>query len=302
MSSESSECVGELETESHHIGFSGLQYRLNGLSKKQGESIQKRYDLRSSGVASEPIVVDIEYQAFNSKPPAVYTGINGYEPLLEFHPDRVEVEGLDFRGTIQLQPRLAGTLLYNDPLKLESSTACENFLRMITAYALIGSGGLFMHSAAVVVEGKAYMFVGRSNAGKTTISRLALAAGAAVLSDDANVIQKSSDETYLVGSVPFAGELVQQSSSDGKAYPLAGIFVLEKSDHNTVLPLSSSHKVASLLVSSPVVNMDSYRNKILLDNLEALASQVPVAKLKFTKTQGFEEIFRCITNPIREAA
>lgn len=306
MLSERSECE-ELETSQlpfhfHDIAFSGLRYRLVGLTEEQGRSIQKRYNLPSGGSVSERIVVKIEYKPFISKSPELYTGIDGYEPLLDFYEDRVKVEGLDFKGTIQLQSKLTGAFFYNNKFDLASSTACENFLRMITSYALISSQGLLMHSAAVVVNAKAYLFIGRSNAGKTTISRLALTNGAEILSDDANVIHRSVDGTYLVDSVPFAGELGQQTSRAEGGYPLAGIYVLEKSNNNLVLPLNSAQKMASLLVSSPVVNMDSYRNKVLLDNIESLISRVSVARLQFTKALGFEDIYQCMTNPKEVAA
>lgn len=290
----------EPESKPYDIGFSSLRFRIHGLTAEQGKSALQHYSLPYAETNKGFTEIYIDYQTFNVGPASDYTGVNGYEPLLEFHQDWLKVEGIDFRGTIQLNPVLEGKLVCNESQMSASSTAYENYLRMITTYALIKQGGSLMHSAAMVLKGKAYLFIGRSNAGKTTISHLALAFGAQILSDDANVIQKLNDSSYWVDAVPFAGELGQQAVRVGGPYPLAGIFVLEKSDHNEVVQLSESQKIASLLVSTPVVNKDPYRNSVLLDNLEAVVQKVPVATLKFIKSQGFAEIYRCITNSFKK--
>lgn len=296
MLQERTQSIENFQVNAQEISFSSLHYRFRGLPQRLGDSLLSRNKL--CGALDEQALIDIDLvcQPFNSRPASLYTGINGYEPLLAFDQDQVRIEGLDFRGVIHLQPKLHGTLICNNLEAFDSPMVSENFLRMITAYALIDHGGLFMHSAAVVLAGVSYLFVGRSNAGKTTISRMALESGARVLSDDANVIQKSNNFSYVVDAVPFAGELGQQPVRPGGPYPLAGIFVLEKSDHNEVVQLSEPQQIAGLLVSSPVVNKDPYRNSVLFDNLQAIARRVPVARLKFINSQGFDEIYRCISN------
>ena len=87
-----------------------------------------------------------------------------------------------------LEQELSGTLFSNDMLALSQPMVIENYLRLVTAYAALSMGGVLFHSAGVVVDGRAYLFVGRSGAGKSTLARLALATGTDILSDDNNLL------------------------------------------------------------------------------------------------------------------
>jgi hypothetical protein len=148
-------------------------------------------------MAGPAIPVQVSCRSFRAESPARYTGPNGYQPLLSHSADAVAVEGLDFRGRVTLRPELSGQLVCDDAARLAEPGVYENFLRILTAYALLPRGGVLLHSAAVVVDGKVHVFIGRSGAGKTTLSRLALAGGVAVLSDDANCSRRRAGVTRL---------------------------------------------------------------------------------------------------------
>jgi hypothetical protein len=104
----------------------------------------------------------------------------------------------------------------------------ENFFRLLVAYRLNEIGGALLHSAAVVRDSRAYLFLGRSGAGKSTISKINQDAGLDVLSDDMNALVVENGRT-LVEKLPFAGDLGQTAERRGGAL-LAGIFRLEKAE------------------------------------------------------------------------
>ena len=62
------------------------------------------------------------------------------------------------RGTVRLHP---------SPYSLDS------VLRILHTVLLAGQGGMLMHASSVMLDGRAYLFTGVSESGKTTISRLA---------------------------------------------------------------------------------------------------------------------------------
>ncbi|MCU0788543.1 MAG: hypothetical protein MUC91_10205, partial [Verrucomicrobia bacterium] len=119
----------------------------------------------------------------------------------------LEVTGINFTAWIPLEaaePAAARLCVVREE-ELPQPVVLENFLRILLAHRVLGFGGMLLHSAGLVVGGRALLFVGRSNAGKTTLSRKADAAGARVLSDDINLVLPAADG-YAVHSVPFTGE------------------------------------------------------------------------------------------------
>jgi hypothetical protein len=116
----------------------------------------------------------------------------------------------------------------------------ENFFRVLTAYRLLEQGGVLVHGAAVVAGGRSLLALGRSGAGKTTFSRLALARGAEVLSDDLNALRRTAAGT-VVEKLPFTGDLGDSESPAG-AFPLAALLRLEKSPDDGLVPLVPGYR------------------------------------------------------------
>ena len=96
--------------------------------------------------------------------------------------------GWDFAARIELQPQFAATM-WTPHLEGEMfESAFANIFRVVVAYGVVAGGGALLHSAAVAEGDLAQLFVGVSGSGKSTISRLALESGRAVLSDDLNAL------------------------------------------------------------------------------------------------------------------
>ncbi len=151
--------------------------------------------------------------------------------------------------------------------------------------------GVVLHSAGLVFDEQAYIFSGRSNAGKTTLTRKAYAIGARVLSDDINLILPG-DTGYDAYAVPFTGEFGRTLDHAGgkESYPVAGIVLLEHSDHLETLPVSSSAAVARLLTGCPFVNTDEHESDALFDSITGIVEKVPVIRLLSRKEDGIDDI------------
>ena len=62
-------------------------------------------------------------------------------------------------------------------------------LRIVHTLVLARQGGFLLHSASAIRNGKAFLFAGVSEAGKTTISRLA-PPDATLLTDEISYVRK----------------------------------------------------------------------------------------------------------------
>jgi hypothetical protein len=220
----------------------------------------------------------------------------GWEYALDsdHQPAAVRLAGLSLLGRIDWNARgepFSGALWTSEEGE-RFPGICENFLRVLLAYRVLDLGGAVLHSAGVVDRGRAFLFLGRSGAGKTTAASLSLAAGREVLSDDLNAVLPT-DETgggYVAARLPFAGDLGRAAAGAG-TFPLAGLLRLRKADPadsadpsrpaETLAPLSPGRALATLLACSPFVNADPCRREALLAALDRLTRAVPERELIF---------------------
>jgi hypothetical protein len=104
--------------------------------------------------------------------------------------------------------------------------------------------GLEVHGCGLIDEATGgHLFLGHSEAGKSTTTRLWKATrGALVLSDDRIILRDDAREIWMHGT-PWHGEA--GFASPGKA-KIRRIFVLEHSGANEILPLTQSQAVGEL--------------------------------------------------------
>jgi hypothetical protein len=236
-------------------------------------------------------------------PPEHFAASGQYAPLKRRTSGGIEITGFDFRAQLAgggAEP-LRASLAVAGEEDLGRPFALENFLRIVFAYHVLNRGGLLLHSAGVVYRGAAYLFSGRSNAGKSTLSRKAAAAGAAVLSDDINLVYRE-DDGYHVHRVPFTGEFRRpgESFSGSGTFRLGGLALLEKAPALTAVPVLPAEGVAGLLTGCPYVNDDPEELPALMDILTMLVSHAPVIRLGVARDDSFEAIMaallRCSEN------
>ena len=142
---------------------------------------------------------------------------------------------------------------------------------------LLQFDGLMLHSSAVVMDGKAYLFTADSGTGKSTHTGLWLERfpGAYILNDDKPALRLEQDGWYAYGT-PWSGK--NDISADVRV-PLAGIAVLERSAQNSIEPFGGVRAIHAILkqVNRP---RDAKCREKLLELLDKLITQVPVWKLR----------------------
>ncbi len=138
--------------------------------------------------------------------------------------------------------------------------------------------GFQLHSSAVVVDGKAYLFTADSGTGKSTHTSLWLqqfGERAFILNDDKPALRLEDGVWYAYGT-PWSGK---HDISVNTRVPVAGIACLERGEENRIESFSGQEAVLTILRQSNRPKAPEYRIK-LLELLDKLITQVPIWKLR----------------------
>jgi hypothetical protein len=150
--------------------------------------------------------------------------------------------------------------------------------------------GFYIHSAGVVVNGGGLLFVGHSEAGKSTTTQMFLNAQAnlseekslqvEILCDDRNIIRYGKEGWHVYGTWSN-GDIPNVSPSSA---PLRAIYFLEQAKENALIPLTDHQdiyrRVWACLIK-PYVSTEWWEKT--LDMIEKLVNEVPCFVMRFTK-------------------
>jgi hypothetical protein len=153
----------------------------------------------------------------------------------------------------------------------------SSFLRVVSSLALAPRGGLLAHASSVVRDGRAYLFVGRSGAGKTTICRLR--GDGRVLSDEISAVRRSGDG-FCCWPTPFWGEL-EATGEPAESAPLARVLFPEHAPSTRAISLTAARAAHRLLDSVVHFTRDPADVGALLESATAIASACRPAVLAF---------------------
>ncbi len=193
--------------------------------------------------------------------------------------------------------------------------------QILIARLLADRQGCYLHSAGAVINGAGVLFVGHSEAGKSTITRLLIEAGVGatlrgrpddddrtqveILCDDRNIVRKWFPPLATTGEgqeripSPLTGE--GQGGGEWRVYgtwshgdvpvvsandaPLRAICFIEKADENTLTPLTDRREITRRLLAcviKPFVTADWWHKT--LDIIEPMAQETPCYVMQFDKS------------------
>ena len=173
--------------------------------------------------------------------------------------------------------------------------------QILIARLLADRQGCYMHSAGAILNGAGLLFVGHSEAGKSTITNILLAARARagaessrgaipgasagpkveILCDDRNIVRLRDDGWRVYGSWSH-GEVPVVSAASA---PLRAFLFLEKANENTLTRLADPREITRRLLAClirPFVTADWW-NKTL-DLIERMAPEIPAYVMRFDKS------------------
>lgn len=144
---------------------------------------------------------------------------------------------------------------------------------------LVQFNGFYLHSSAVVLEGKAYLFSGPCGAGKSTHTRLwqsTFGPDAHVINDDKPALRRIDGKWYAYGT-PWCGK---DGININEKAPLAGVCFLKKAPENKIRRLSRFEAMQRILGQTIYkFNSEEQLDK-LLGSLEVFLKEIPVYELE----------------------
>ena len=146
---------------------------------------------------------------------------------------------------------------------------------MIFSRKLLKYQGMYLHSSAVVLDGKAYLFSANSGVGKSThTEKWCRLFGATYLNDDKPAL-RYVDGTWMAYGTPWSGK---HDLSSPECVPLGGIAFLERGEENSISPATTDWVVPRLIHQS-FRNLPQQPMEMLLELLDKLVRQIPIWKL-----------------------
>lgn len=261
--------------ESVAIRLAGESYHIGGLAPAQAASLESRYGPRLTRQPDpRPAASVYVYRAPRSDFREIDTRGWEYALDLEWQPDALAIAGMRLMAFAGRAGERTGLwTCVDDPAEFWG--VLENVLRPLLAARLLDRGGLLVHSAAV----GGFLFPGPSGGGKSTIARMGLQAGFAVLSDDLSAVVADGTQMRIL-PLPFTGDLVEEDLST-EPQPLRAVIALEKGAALAMRTMPLAEAVSLLACCAPYVNQDPQRTLVLLDRAAGIASGVPRHRLTF---------------------
>ncbi len=163
--------------------------------------------------------------------------------------------------------------------------ALDSLLRMYLSWVLLTQDGFLLHAASVTRNGKAYIFVGRSGAGKSTVA--SLSPRGTVLTDEISLLKRVNGEWRAFGT-PFWGEF--KADGANTSAPVAGIFRLIQARENRIEPLRPADLLKALLPCVLFFSSNVGDHERLLQILIGAIREIPGFYLHFRKNRSFWEV------------
>ncbi|MEI7824928.1 MAG: radical SAM protein [Chlorobiaceae bacterium] len=184
--------------------------------------------------------------------------------------------------------------IYNDDVREESwrkgdlhSLTMFPTDQILIARLLADREGCYLHSAGAIINGAGILFVGHSEAGKSTTTNFLIEASAKgemevkILCDDRNIVRRHGDSWQVYGTWSH-GDVPLVSSADA---PLRAICFIEQAKENCITHLTDRKEITRRLLAClirPFLTADWWEKT--LDLIEPMAQQVPCYVMRFDKS------------------
>jgi hypothetical protein len=188
--------------------------------------------------------------------------------------------GYEFEGAV-LQAFSSGIRF--DGVK--NQYALDSLLRVFLSWKLLEHQGFLLHAATVIRDGKAYVFTGRSGAGKSTVATLS--PQGSVLTDEISLLRRENGIWRAYGT-PFWGDF--KAAGSNSSAPVAGIFRLLQAPENRVELLRPIAVLRTLLPNVLFFSTQTESTRKLLEVLNRAATEIPGYNLSFRKNPTFWEV------------
>src|SRR5580704_5326760 len=163
--------------------------------------------------------------------------------------------------------------------------ALDSLLRILLTMVLLPQRGFLLHGATVVRDGRAYIFFGRSGAGKSTVA--SLSPKGSVLTDEISLL-RYSDGCWQAHGTPFWGEF--RAAGQNRLVPVAGLYLLKQANEERLETLDARRALRALLPCVLFFANEKPAHGTLLRTLLGLVEQIPCHRLYFRRNAEFWKV------------
>jgi hypothetical protein len=163
--------------------------------------------------------------------------------------------------------------------------ALDSLLRILLTMVLLPQRGFLLHGATVVRDGRAYIFFGRSGAGKSTVA--SLSPEGSVLTDEISLVRYSNG-CWQAHGTPFWGEF--RAAGINRLFPIAGLYLLKQAKDDRAEPLSLKQGLRALLPCVLFFTAEKRAHETLLHTLMGLIEEIPCHRLHFRRNAEFWKV------------
>ena len=160
--------------------------------------------------------------------------------------------------------------------------ALDSLLRILLTMVLLPQRGFLLHGATVVRDGRAYIFFGRSGAGKSTVA--SLSPKGSVLTDEISLLRYSNG-CWQAHGTPFWGEF--RAAGQNRLVPVAGLYLLKQAREERLETLDARQTLRALLPCVLFFANEKPAHETLLRTLLGLVEQIPCHRLYFRRNAEF---------------
>jgi hypothetical protein len=171
-------------------------------------------------------------------------------------------------------------------LQSASPYSIDSVLRIVHTLMLAPEGGFLLHASSAVRNGKAFLFSGVSEAGKTTMARLA-PSDVAVLTDEMSYVRKIDGDYFAYGT-PFAGDFGKPGKNISA--PIAALYLLNKAPENRIEGIRSAEAIRRLLRNILFFARQPEAVSQVFEAACSFVAAVPVYQLSFYPDQRVWEL------------
>ena len=158
----------------------------------------------------------------------------------------------------------------------------DSLIRILLSVLLAPQRGFLLHAATVMRHGRAYVFTGRSGAGKSTVA--SLSPEGSVLTDEISLL-KFVDGAWHAFGTPFWGEFRAEGANVHA--PIAGLYCLKQAPEDRVGPISVREALRAMLPNILFFSRDRQMTESLLRLLSEFVGSIPSFELFFRKDRHF---------------
>jgi hypothetical protein len=163
--------------------------------------------------------------------------------------------------------------------------ALDSLLRVLLTMVLLPQRGFLLHGATIVRDGRAYIFFGRSGAGKSTVA--SMSPEGSVLTDEISLVRYANG-CWQAHGTPFWGEF--RAAGINNLFPIAGMYLLKQAKDDRTELLTLKQALRALLPCVLFFTTEKSAHETLLRTLVSLIEEIPCHELYFRRDPEFWKV------------